>query len=64
MNKHDAVNLTRIMQRDGILRISHTGGGFSVYMRGDILGTGKTVGEAYQCALRTKAAQADRQVAA
>jgi len=52
------------MERDEILRIAHTGGGFSVYMRGDILGTGKTVGEAYQSALNTKAAQAVRQVAA
>lgn len=59
-----AIRLTWLMKEQGILRIAHTGGGFSVYMRGDILGTGKTVGEAYQCALNAKAAQAVRQVAA
>ena len=64
MTNTEAINLTAIMERDEILRIAHTGGGFSVYMRGDILGTGKTVGEAYQSALNTKAAQAVRQVAA
>lgn len=64
MKHDDGVNLTRIMQREGILRICHTDGSFAVWMRGDILGTGKTVGEAYQSALRTKAAQAAQQVAA
>jgi hypothetical protein len=51
-------DLTAIMERDGILRIARfPNGGFSVALEGNIIGTGKTVGEAYQCALRDRAAQ-------
>jgi hypothetical protein len=60
MNSTEGVDLTGIMRRDGILRIADNGGGFSVYMRGDILGTGKDVGEAYRNALRQRNARAVR----
>lgn len=41
-------DLTAFMKREQIIRISDNGGGFSVFMRGDILGTGETVGDAYE----------------
>lgn len=47
-------NLTTFMREHGIIRISDSGAGFSCYMRGDILGTGRTAGEAVENALRQK----------
>lgn len=44
-----AINLTEIMQNEGILRIADIGGGqFSVWLRGGRCGTGRTVGEALE----------------
>lgn len=56
-------DLTAFMKREGILRISDNGAGFSVYMRGDILGTGPTVGEAYENAAFQRDRQAPRKAA-
>lgn len=58
MKQSEAVNLTRLMRAEGILRISCTPHGFSVYLTGDILGTGTSVGEAYQSAMRQREAAA------
>lgn len=63
MTDKEAVNLTRIMRKEGILRVSCTEHGFSVYMRGDILGTGSSVGEAYQSAMRQRDAVEVRRAA-
>lgn len=61
MTDKEGVDLTGIMRREGILRIARfRAGGFSVAMEGDILGTGKTVGEAYENALRQRNAAAVR----
>lgn len=46
-----AFDLTSFMRRHGVIRISDNGAGFSVYMRGDILGTGPTVGDAFDNAV-------------
>lgn len=49
MSNHDAINLTAIMQSEGILRIADIGSGqFSVWLRGGRCGTGRTVGEALE----------------
>lgn len=47
-------NLTAFMKREGILRIARNPHGFSVYIEGDILGTGETVAEAYESAARQR----------
>lgn len=60
MTHTEGIDLTAIFKREGILRIADNGAGYSVYMRGDILGTGKTVGEAYENALRQRNAAAVR----
>lgn len=61
MNIKQGVDLTGIMRREGIINIHMDPSGyFQLRMRGDILGTGKTVGEAYQCALADRNAQAVR----
>lgn len=56
-------DLSAFMRNEGILRISDNGAGFSVYMRGDILGTGVTVGEAYENAARQRDLQQPRRAA-
>jgi len=51
-------NLTEIMIRDGIINIHmDPHGSFQLRMKGDILGTGRTVEEAYQNAMRDKLAR-------
>ena len=61
MQDTEAINLTRIMRRDDIINIHmDPHGGFQLRMRGDILGTGLTVGEAYLSAMKQKNAQALR----
>lgn len=63
MTNTESVNLTQIMEREGILRIARTFDmrnqplGYSVYMRGNAWGTGVTVGEAYQNCLADRAAR-------
>jgi hypothetical protein len=47
-------DLSRFMRENRVIRISDNGAGFSVYMRGDILGTGETVGEAFDNAARQR----------
>ena len=64
MEGTEAIRLTDIMRRDGILRIADNGMGFTVYLRGDVLGTGRTVGEAFDSALRQRAARVDGRIAA
>lgn len=49
------IDLTRIMRDEGILRICNTDIGFSVALKGNAWGSGKTVGEAYNDALRHRA---------
>jgi hypothetical protein len=61
-------DLTAIMRKHRILRISDNspqqdGSSFSVFLKGDAMGTGKTVGEALDCALRTREAQNTRRAA-
>lgn len=63
MTENESVNLTQIMRREGILRIADLGFGFSVAMRGDILATGATVGEAYENALTERAIKTERKAA-
>lgn len=54
-------NLTEIMIRDGIINIHmDPHGSFQLRMKGDILGTGRTVDEAYQNAMRDKLAQMEK----
>lgn len=54
-------DLTAAFRKHGILRISDTSGGksasFAVYISGDIVGTGKTIGDALNSALRTRELQ-------
>ena len=40
MTKLEGVNLTRIMFDEDILRIARVGPGFTLHMRGDVMGTG------------------------
>lgn len=56
-------DLSAFMRKENILRISDNGAGFSVYMRGDILGTGETVGEAFTNAARQRDVRSPRKVA-
>lgn len=62
MKTDEAMNLTRIMRDNAILRIGRfTDAGrdyFNVAMEGDVLGTGLSVEEAYQSALRQKSGRA------
>ncbi len=61
MDTNESVNLTQIMEREGILSIARVdtsypsdglnATGYIVHMRGNICGTGKDVGEAYQTCL-------------
>lgn len=50
----DLAELDAFMADEGILRISRTQHGRSVYMTGDILGTGETVAEAFESAARQR----------
>lgn len=43
----DGFDLTSFMREQGILRIAQLGDNFSVYITGDRMGCGKTVGEAF-----------------
>lgn len=55
MSKSEALKLTAIMEDYGILRIARfKSGGFSVAMEGDVLGTGPTVGAAFDNAIRER----------
>lgn len=54
MTNTEALNLTRIMLDEAILRIARNPNGYSVYLEGDILGTGKDVGEAFRNAIRQR----------
>lgn len=60
MNKPDKIEVTwrdqlqDIMEREGITRIARWDGFYSVAITGDILGTGKTLAEAYDCATQFK----------
>lgn len=56
--------LTRFMRREGIIRVSNTDIGVSVYMRGDILGTGEDAEEAFQNAASQRDARSDERKAA
>lgn len=49
------IDLTRIMRDEGILRICNTDIGFSVALKGNAFGTGRSVEEAYRNALRHRA---------
>lgn len=49
------IDLTRIMHDEGILRICNTEIGFSVALRGNAWGSGKSVAEAYESALDHRA---------
>lgn len=64
MTNSESVNLTRIMEREGILRIARLNPGYSIAMEGNILATGATVGEAYNNALTERAILCDRRAAA
>jgi hypothetical protein len=44
---HEGFDLTSFMRRNGVLRIAQLGDNFSVYITGDRMGCGKTVGEAF-----------------
>jgi len=64
----NGLDLTELMRRNGILRISDTsprgdGSSWAVYLKGNICGTGLTVGDAYQAALDTRALQNMRKAA-
>ncbi len=59
MNDFD---LTAFMRREGILRIANNPHGFSVYIQGDILGTGETFAEAFDNACRQR--DSERRLAA
>ena len=56
--------ITAFMRRHGISRIADLSPGFTVAMRGNILGTGETVEEAFQSAMADKVAREAMQVAA
>ena len=56
--------LTAFFRRNGIIRIADLGTGFTVAMRGDILGVGETVEDAVASALAHKAEREAMQVAA
>lgn len=43
----DGFDLTSFMRDNGVLRIAQLGNNFSVYIAGDKMGCGKTVGEAF-----------------
>jgi hypothetical protein len=60
MTNREGVNLTRIMFDEDILRIARVGTGFTLHMRGDVMGTGATVGEAYANALAERAVKTER----
>lgn len=61
MTTNQGVDLTGIMRREGIINIHmDQHGSFQLRMRGDILGTGKTVAEAYQDANSQRNARAVR----
>lgn len=52
-------DLTAAFRKHGILKIADVSpkrdqSSFAVYIVGDIVGTGKTVGDALDCALRTR----------
>lgn len=47
-------DLDAFMANEGILRIARTKHGRSVYMLGDVLGTGETIAEAYENAARQR----------
>lgn len=64
MTKTESVNLTRIFRRDGILRIAELGTGYAVHMRGNVMGTGADIGEAYQNALAERAIKSEVRAAA
>lgn len=61
MSKRRLIDLTQIMRDQSILRIARfTFDGrelFNVALEGDILGTGETVGEAYQNAVNQREAR-------
>ena len=63
MTENESVNLTRIMRREGILRIARVGEGFTLHMRGDFMGAGATVGEAYENALNERAIKTEGKAA-
>ena len=63
MTKLEVVNLTRIMFDEDILRIARVGPGFTLHMRGDVMGPGATVGEAYENALTERAIKTERKAA-
>jgi hypothetical protein len=66
MNAQTALDLTRIMQAEGIQRIymSADGRSFSVALHGGYYATGKSVGEAFEQALRDREARQSERLAA
>lgn len=54
MTTRELERLTAFFRREGILRISDNGGGYSCWARGDLLGTGTTITEAVENVLDAK----------
>lgn len=64
MTLRELERLTAMFRKEGILRLSDNGGGYSCYARGDLLGTGTTIAEAVENMRAQRAAREDGRIAA